>query len=148
MNYEYESCFNQTSFFSQLYKTYLIFINQIPFLSFTKHIWIFSSNFIFSQLYKTYLIFINQIPFFLSFTKQIWFLLTKSHFLSFIKQIWFLSIKFHFSQPLKNRSNFSLRKGYIHKTNLFKLIFVKCLLHVLQHIIQCHTKGYIMVIRV
>ena len=101
-------------------------------------------------LYDTDLIFINQIPFFLSFIKQIWFLVAKSHFfLSFTKQIWFLLTKSHFFIPyktdlifvhqisfffstLQNRFDFSLRRGHIHRMNFLKLIlsskmFVTCI---------------------
>ena len=90
-------------------------------------------KFHFFILYKTYLIFINQNPFF--------FILYKTN-LIFVHQISFFS-------TLQNKYDFSLRREHIHKTNLFKLILSsKCLLHVLQQIIQYHTKWYIMVIQI
>ena len=129
----------KSPFFFILYKTNLIFINQIPFfffffLSFTKQIWFLLTKslfiFIFFILDKTNLLFINQIPFFFP-------LQNRSDI--FVNQISFFS-------TLHNRFDFSLRRGHIHKTNFFKLIlsskmFVTC-------ITTYHTKGYIMVIRV
>ena len=72
--------------------------------------------------------------------KSIFYVLSKTN-LIFTNQVSFF---FNF----QNRSDLSLKRGHIHKTDLFKLIFVKCLLCVLQHIIQHHTKGYIMVNKV
>ena len=99
LNYEYE-------FFFTLYKNRSNFFNKI--LLFT--------------LYKTNLIFYKSIFIFFSLPKQIkFFLQIKFHFLALPKQIWFLFIKPHFL-ILQNISNFSLRIGHIHKTNLFNFV--------------------------
>ena len=81
------------------------------------------------------MIFTNQIPLFLTYKNRSDFYKPNLIFLFFI----YLT---------KANLIFLLKDDIIHKANLFKLIFVKCLLCVLQHIIQHHTKGYIMVIRV
>ena len=108
----------------------------------------YKSNLIF-YLTKIDLIFTNPILFFLSFKKidlifinQIsFFILQENRFdFSWSNLIFFLyknifdfykSNLIFFFFNFQNRANFSFKRGYIHKTNLFNVIFVKCLSHVL-----------------
>jgi len=70
------------------------------------------------------MIFLNKIFLFYPLQKHIlFFLQTKSYFFNF-----------------QNKSNFSFKREHIHKADLLKLIFVKCLSCALYHIIQHHAK--------
>ena len=84
--------------------------------------------FFFFHFTKTDLMFTNQILFSKLNKKQIWFFLIKSCFLPFTqKQIWFFYKPSLIFLIFKTDLNILLKEDIIHKENLFKLIFVKCL---------------------
>ena len=90
----------------------------------------FSKNLVLSYI-KTNLIFFTKL---LKKKKKIY---TKTDLVSFLMN----QIPFFFFF-YKNRSEFFLKKEYIHKIDLYELVLVKCVMYV-QHIIHIMHKGYI-----
>ena len=89
----------------------------------------FSKNLVLSYI-KTNLIFFTK----LFFLKKIY---TKIDLVSFLmNQILFFFFFY------KNRSEFFLKKEYIHKIDLYELVLVKCVMYV-QHTIHIMQKRYI-----
>ena len=124
LSHEYESFFNIVFFYP--------FKNRSAF---------YKSNLIFFTHSKIDMIFIILVSFlffiFFILQKQIWFLLTHSHFflpftktdLIFKNQISYIYIDlicknyiYIYIYIFQNRSEFSFKRGHIHKTNSFKLI--------------------------
>ena len=111
LSHEYESFFNIVFFYpfknrSAFYKSNLIFFTHskidmifIILVSFLFFIFFYST--------KTDLVFTNPFPFFLPFTKTD--LICKNYIYIYI-------------YIFQNRSEFSFKRGHIHKTNSFKLI--------------------------
>ena len=138
-------------FFDLFFKTNLIFTNQIFLSTLYKN----KSDFYKSNPLFFFLTYKNRSDFYqsnLSFyplQKQIWFLSNKSFFLPVTKTyLIFTNQIFFFFLNFQDRFDFSLKRGHVHKTNLFKLI-LSSVCHVYYNIsFNINTKGYIMVIRV
>ena len=111
LSHEYESSFNTVFFYP--------FKNRSAF---------YKSNLIFFTHSKIDMIFIILVSFlffiFFILQKQIWFLLTHSHFfLPFTKtDLICKNYIYIYIYIFQNRSEFSFKRGHIHKTNSFKLI--------------------------
>ena len=125
--------------------------SNLSFYPLQKQIWFLQikSLFFFFLTYKNRSDFYQSNLSFYPLQKQIWFLSNKSFFLPVTKTyLIFTNQIFFFFLNFQDRFDFSLKRGHVHKTNLFKLI-LSSVCHVYYNIsFNINTKGYIMVIRV
>ena len=152
--------FNNRSDFHKSNLIFYPFQKQVWFLQIKSHfLTLQTTNMIFysfkKKKKKTDLIFTNQISFFFNLAKtdlifldQIFFILLYFFFTLYKNRFDFYKSSFIFFFNFQNWSDFSLKRGHIHKTNLFKLSLLS-VCHVYYNIsFNIIQKGYIIVIRV